>query len=69
MYKHPATAIKPLLNETVGCWEVLQQVFVFDVVDVDYMMLVGAEQILVEWHAQHGQDVGDAGVLESVTPA
>jgi hypothetical protein len=66
VYKHPATTIKALLNETIGGGEVLQQVLVFDVVNLDYMMAVGAEEVVVGGHAQHVRDVG---LAESVTPA
>lgn len=69
VYKHAATAIQTLLDELVGGREVLEQVLVFDVIHLDYMMAERAEQVPVKRHAQDGQHVGDVGVPESVTPA
>jgi glycine/D-amino acid oxidase-like deaminating enzyme len=69
VYKHRATAIETLLDEAIGGGEVLQQVLVFDVVDLDYMVPVGAEEVVVGGHAQHGQHVRDISLAESVTPA
>lgn len=47
----------------------LEQIFVFDVVDLNYMVLEGAEEVVVKWHTQHGQDMSNVSFLESVTPA
>lgn len=69
MHKHPATAIEAFLDETIGFGKVLEQVLVFDIVDVDYVVLERLEEVLVGGHAQDGQHVRDVSLLESVTPA
>ena len=61
VYKHAATAIQTFLDETVGGREVLEQVLVFNVINLDYMMAERAEQVLVERHAQDGEHMGDVG--------
>lgn len=69
MHEDATAAVKAGLNETVGLREVLQQVLVVDVVDLDDMVLVGAEQRLVERQAQHRQHVGDVCLGERVAAA
>lgn len=69
VYKHPATAIETVLDETIGGGEVLEQILIVDVVDLNDVVGVGAEEVVVDGHTQHGQHVGDVGLAQSVTPA
>lgn len=69
MHKHGATSIEGLLDEAVGGRKVLEQVLVVDVVDLDDHVLEGAEEGVVERHAQDGQDVGDVGLLQGISAA
>lgn len=44
MHEHASTCIESSLNELVAVVEVLQQVFVVDIVDFYYLVLVVLEQ-------------------------
>lgn len=61
--------VKGVLDELVGCWEMLEQVLVLYIVHFDDHVFERAEQVLVERHAEHRQDVSNISLLESVTPA
>lgn len=45
--KHSATSIKRVLNEVIAGWEVLEQVFIVDVVYFDDLVVVILEKILI----------------------
>lgn len=47
MDKHSATSIKRVLNEVIAGWEVLEQVFIVDVVYFDDLVVVILEKILI----------------------
>lgn len=51
MHENATIAVKAVLNETVRLREVLQQVFIVDVIDLDDMVGEGGEQVLVEGQA------------------
>lgn len=64
MYQYSATTIEPLLDEFVGGWKVLQQILVFDVVNLYYhVLLEGAEKLPIQRQAQHRQDMCDVRLL------
>jgi len=62
--KHSATSIKRVLDEVIAGWEVLEQVFIVDVVDFDDLVVVIPEQILIQWQPEDGQHVCDTGFLQ-----
>jgi hypothetical protein len=64
-----AAAIKSLLDEAIGGREVLEEIFVIDVVDLYNVVLERAEEGRVQWGAQDRNDVGNVCLLESLTPA
>lgn len=47
MNKHPATSIKRVLNEVIAGREVLEQVFIVDVVYLDDLVVVILEEVLI----------------------
>lgn len=64
-----AAIIESVLDETVGGWKELQEVFVILVVNVDLQMFVGANEVLIDWPTQDGDNVGDVGLLDGVSAA
>lgn len=69
MHEDATADVKAVLDETVGLWEVLEQIFVFDIVDLDDVVRVRAEQVPVERQAKHGDDMGDVRLGESLAAA
>ena len=64
-----APAVEPLLDEAIGGGEMLEEVFVVDIVDLYNVLLEGAEEGRVQWGAQDRDDVGNVCLLESLTSA
>lgn len=44
MHEHASTCIESSLNELVAVFEMLQQVFVVDIVDLYYLVLIVLEE-------------------------
>lgn len=53
MDQHAATPVKTLLNKLVGGRKMLEQVFIFYIVDLDNHVLERAEELLIERHSKH----------------
>ena len=51
MHQNSSSFIETLLNKAVTCREVLDYVFIFDVIDLDHVMGVVGEEGGVEWEA------------------
>lgn len=51
--QHAATPVKTLLNKLVGGRKMLEQVFIFYIVDLDNHVLERAEELLIERHSKH----------------
>ena len=49
MYQNASTSVKPILDEFVAGWEVLDQVLIVNVVDFDDFVREDVEQMLVQW--------------------
>lgn len=68
MNQHPSSDIQSFLNESIGGWEMLDDVLIGEVVYLDDKTL---EMILI-WHVvrkrkpKDGDDVGDVSLLESI---
>jgi hypothetical protein len=45
MNKHCSSCIQPILNELDAGWEVLQQIFIVDIVNLDDLVLEGLELV------------------------
>lgn len=56
--------MEPVTDEAVGGGEMLEQIFVVDIVDLDDHVRKGGEQVSVQRGAQDGQDVGNVGLLQ-----
>jgi len=63
MHEHSASAVQAFLDEAIGCHEVLEQVFVLDIIHLYDKMLERPEKILVQWQPQDREDVGDVSVV------
>lgn len=48
MYKNRASRGKTIFDETGGRWEVLEQILIFDIINLDDHVLVSFEQLLFE---------------------
>ena len=64
--KNSATTVETLLDKSVCGWQMLQQVFVLNIIHFDNHVLEGGEEMLVYRHAKHRQDMSDIGLLESI---
>ena len=53
MYKHAPTSIKSILNELVAAGEMLQQVFVVDIVHFDDLVRESFEELWIQWEFQN----------------
>lgn len=69
VHKDTATAIEAVLDETIGCREVLQQILIVYIIDLDEHVVERAEQLLVQRHTQDREDMRDVGVPESFLAA
>ena len=54
VHKHTAATVKTILNEFGACGEVLQQVFIVDIVNFDYLVRKAFEQLWVQWQFENG---------------
>jgi hypothetical protein len=64
MYQDTTATIQAFLNESIRCCEVLQQIFIFNVVNLHHQVLERLEKLLVYWQAKDGEDVSDIRILE-----
>jgi hypothetical protein len=64
VHKNSAARGQALLYEGIGVFEVLEEIFIFDIIDLDEHPLVAGEEILIQIHAQDREDVCDVGLLE-----
>lgn len=69
MHQDAATTRQSLLDKPIGCREMLEQVLIFNVVDLHYHVLERAEELLVERQAQHRQHMCDVGLLKRLLAA
>lgn len=69
MHKHTTTGVEPILDETIGRGEMLEQILVLDIVHLDDHVDEGPEEIVGERRAQDREYVGDARFLESLSSA
>ena len=53
MDQYAATTVKTLLNKLVGGREMLEQVFIFYIVDLDNHVLERAEELPIERRSNH----------------
>lgn len=65
MYEHTALTAQTPVDEVVGGWEVLEQILVFQIIDVQDHMRVGGEDILVRRHGHDGEHMCDVGFPKS----
>jgi hypothetical protein len=68
VHQDSATRIQTFSDKGIGGVEMLQQIFILDVVDLDDHVLEGSEQVLVKGQAKHGENMGDVCVLQSLLP-
>ena len=52
VHQHPSTSLQPSLYEGVARSEILDDILIFDVIDIDNMMLEVREQVSVQGQAQ-----------------
>ena len=70
MHEDSATPVQGVLYEVICGREMLQQIFVLDVIHFDNHVLgEWLEELLIEWRTQDGQDVCNVGLLQCFTPA
>ena len=65
MDKDTSAPIKTFLDEGIAGGEVLDDVFIVDVVHLDDVMCEIAEQVVVQGQPQGREDVADIGLLQS----
>ena len=63
MNQDSTATCKALADERIAGGKVLQDILVFDIVQLDHQMLVRLEELLVQGEPQRGDDVSDVGVL------
>jgi len=53
VYQHSTASIESRLYERIRGGEMLQQVFIVDIINFDLQVFIGTEQIVVELHAKY----------------
>jgi hypothetical protein len=53
MYQNTTATVQPLLNESICGREVLEQIFVFNIVNLDYEMLERLKKLLIHWQSEN----------------
>lgn len=56
-----ASSVEPILDELVAGFEVLEQVFIINIVHLYDFVRKVLEKLLVQWELQYRKDMGDAG--------
>jgi len=64
VHKHTTTSVQCLLNEFVGLGKMLQQVFVFDVVNLYHEVFERAKQGLVQGQTQGRNDMCNSSLFQ-----
>lgn len=67
MDEHPASLLQPLVDKLIGCGEVLNQVFIFYIINLDLHVLKRGEEILIKRQSDHREYVCDIGLLERIS--
>ena len=65
MNQYASSPVKPLLDEGIAGVKVLDDIFVFHVIDFDDVVLEIHEEIIVKRQSQHRYDVCDIGLSQS----
>lgn len=68
MNKDASTTIETLLYECIASREVLEDVLIFNVIDLHYIMLEVYEKIVVKRQPQGRHHMGDVGISQSFFP-
>ena len=69
MNQHTSSSIKSILDKRIGGGKVLQQILVVDVIYLDDKVLMLGEECFIQREPQHGDDMGDVGLFESLLAA
>lgn len=68
MHEDSTSRVEPILDELVGVGKELQEVFIVNIIDFYDLLLEAGEELGVGLEPQDGQDMRDAGCLQSIPP-
>jgi len=69
VHKHTTASVECLLNEFIGLGKVLEQILVFDIVDLYYEVFERTEQGLVQGQAQGRKYMCDSSLFQCIFTA
>ncbi|KAL9138424.1 MAG: hypothetical protein Q9175_000355 [Cornicularia normoerica] len=66
MNQYTSSPFKPLLDEGIAVGKMLNYVLVFDVIDLDDVMLELDKEIMIKRQPQHRYYMGDVGLVQGL---